>query len=113
KSDIPEGVKKDLSEVDATDARKGSVSAELASSRKGSSVIEGSSASKSLLGTDIIPAKLEDAAPPPPEETSGADRRASEAVSSQPRPSISLPPVPSNNDLLQDLDEDKLTELKE
>nr|CAD7459341.1 unnamed protein product [Timema tahoe] len=113
KSDIPEGVKKDPSEVDATDARKGSVSAELASSRKGSSVIEGSSPSKSLLGADIIPAKLEDAAPPPPEETSGADRRASEVVSSQPRPSVSLPPVPSNNDLLQDLDEDKLTELKE
>nr|CAD7263183.1 unnamed protein product [Timema shepardi] len=113
KSDIPEGVKKDPSEVDATDARKDSVSAELASSRKGSSAIEGSSDGKSLLGADIIPAKLEDAAPPPPEETSGAARRASGAVSSQPRPSVSLPPAPSNNDLLQDLDEDKLTELKE
>nr|CAD7205860.1 unnamed protein product [Timema douglasi] len=59
KSDIPEGVKKDPSEVGATDARKDSVSAELASSRKGSSAIEGSSDSKSLLGADIIPAKLE------------------------------------------------------
>nr|CAD7402009.1 unnamed protein product [Timema poppensis] len=80
KSDIPEGVKKDPSEVGATDARKDSVSAELASSRKGSSAIEGSSDSKSLLGADIIPAKLEDAAPPPPEETSGAARRASGAA---------------------------------
>nr|CAD7574143.1 unnamed protein product [Timema californicum] len=87
KSDIPEGVKKDPSEVDATDARKDSVSAELASSRKGSSAIEGSSDGKSLLGADIIPAKLEDVAPPPPEETSGAARRASGAVTSQPRPS--------------------------